>query len=140
LDLLLDEVYFGQERLSRDELYRHAVSADTPIGVLDALDALPAGDYSQEEVTEALAYVDEGPVDTMPTGVAPDRLSEADLFRELGQLYRTRLDTLRHGPEHALTNHTERTAELEAEYLRRFPEREISRGAPDGRTRAPAGH
>jgi hypothetical protein len=140
LDLLLDEVYRGQERVSRDELYRRAVAEDSPVGVLDALDALPAGDYSQDEVAEALAYADDEPADGTSTGIAPDRLDETDLFRELGQLYRTRLDTLRHGPDHALTNHNDRMAELETEYLRRFPERETSRGAPDGHTRASARH
>jgi hypothetical protein len=139
LDLLLHEVYRGQERVSRDELYRRAVAADSPVGVLDALDALPAGDYSQDEVTEALADADE-PADGTSTGIAPDRLDETDLFRELGQLYRTRLDTLRHGPDHALANHNERMAELETEYLRRFPGRETSRGTPDEHTRASAHH
>jgi Family of unknown function (DUF6158) len=59
------------------------------------------------------------------TGIDPAGLSEEDLFRELGSLHRTRLHTLRHGPDAALENHFKRTADLEAEYLTRFPGREV---------------
>jgi Family of unknown function (DUF6158) len=61
-------------------------------------------------------------------GVPPDELSNDDLLRELNSLHRTRDDTLRHGPDDALAQHNRRTAELEAEYLRRNPDREIARG------------
>ena len=46
-------------------------------------------------------------------------------MRELESLHRTRLDTLRHAPDRALAMHLTRTAELEAEYLRRVPHREV---------------
>jgi hypothetical protein len=59
-------------------------------------------------------------------GVSPTDLTDEDLFRELASLHRTRLDTLRHGPEPALTVHLSRTAELETEYLRRWPDREVN--------------
>ncbi|MCA2216813.1 DUF6158 family protein [Jidongwangia harbinensis] len=59
------------------------------------------------------------------TGIDPAGLADDDLFRELGSLHRTRLHTLRHGPDAALENHFRRTAELEAEYLTRFPGREV---------------
>jgi hypothetical protein len=58
-------------------------------------------------------------------GVPAADLPEEDLFRELGSLHRTRLHTLRHAPEPALANHLSRTAELESEYLRRHPDREV---------------
>jgi hypothetical protein len=58
-------------------------------------------------------------------GVPAEQLDTEDLLRELGSLHRTRHDTLRHGSDHALLHHTERTGELEGEYLRRFPLREI---------------
>lgn len=61
----------------------------------------------------------------MPTGVSPTVLSVDDLLRELGSLYDTRLDALRHGSGQALRQHTHRMSELEAEYARRFPDREI---------------
>ena len=61
----------------------------------------------------------------MPDGVPATDLDEADLFRELHELYRTRLDTLRHGSDQALSTHTARMMELETDYLRRFPSREI---------------
>ncbi|HEX6872089.1 MAG TPA: DUF6158 family protein [Micromonosporaceae bacterium] len=60
-----------------------------------------------------------------PAGVPGVALSDGDLDRELAQLHRTRHDTFRHGSEQALQRHSERMAELEAEYLRRFPEREV---------------
>jgi Family of unknown function (DUF6158) len=58
-------------------------------------------------------------------GVPAEQLGTEDLLRELGSLHRTRHETLRHGSDHALLRHTERTGELESEYLRRFPAREI---------------
>ena len=58
-------------------------------------------------------------------GVSGGRLDNDDLLRELGELHRTRHDTLRHGSDHALARHDERLAELEGEYRRRFPQREI---------------
>jgi hypothetical protein len=58
-------------------------------------------------------------------GVDPTELAEDDLMRELEHLHATRNDTLRHGSDDALEAHTRRTAELEREYLRRHPEREI---------------
>ncbi len=61
----------------------------------------------------------------MPDGVPAADLADADLFRELYELYRTRLDALRHGSENALSTHTARMMELETEYLSRFPEREV---------------
>lgn len=59
-------------------------------------------------------------------GVPPERLSDDDLLRELASLHRARHDTLRHGSDDALAEHGRRTTELEAEYLRRYPEREVS--------------
>ncbi|MEO3830063.1 DUF6158 family protein [Actinomadura sp. B10D3] len=58
-------------------------------------------------------------------GVPPGDLSDDDLFRELGHLYETRLDALRHAADQAYGEHTRRMNELEAEYLRRRPGREI---------------
>ncbi|GAA0797319.1 DUF6158 family protein [Spirilliplanes yamanashiensis] len=61
-------------------------------------------------------------------GIDPATLSDDDLIRELHSLHRTRLDTLRHGPDAALNNHLRRTAELESEYLTRHPGREVDQG------------
>ena len=58
-------------------------------------------------------------------GVDPATLGDHDLFRELASLYRARLATLRHGPEAALDNHFRRTADLETEYMARYPGREV---------------
>ncbi|MFI7598956.1 DUF6158 family protein [Actinoplanes sp. NPDC049681] len=58
-------------------------------------------------------------------GIDPAGLADEDLLRELGSLHRTRLQTLRHGPDAALANHLRRTAELETEYLARHPGREV---------------
>lgn len=56
-----------------------------------------------------------------------DELSEERLLRELEQLYRTRLDTLREGSAAALDHSDRRIRELEQAYLRRHPDREVSR-------------
>lgn len=58
-------------------------------------------------------------------GRAPAELDDALLLRELESLHGTRNSTLRHAPHDALDAHTRRTIELEDEYLRRFPEREV---------------
>ncbi len=58
-------------------------------------------------------------------GVDPAELGDADLIRELHSLHRTRLDTLRHAADAALATHLRRTAELETEYLARYPGREL---------------
>ncbi|HEY8451762.1 MAG: DUF6158 family protein [Micromonosporaceae bacterium] len=58
-------------------------------------------------------------------GIPARELSDPDLLRELASVHRTRHTTLRHGSDHALAHHDQRMAELEAEYLRRFPEREV---------------
>jgi hypothetical protein len=60
------------------------------------------------------------------TETAPlTELTDEVLLGELGHLYETRIDTLRHGSDDALENHTERMQELEREYLRRHPQREV---------------
>lgn len=61
----------------------------------------------------------------MTEGIPARELSDEDLLRELSQLHETRHDTFRHGSDDALVRHTERTAELESDYLRRFPQREV---------------
>lgn len=58
-------------------------------------------------------------------GVPAPELADEDLFRELEQLHETRLNTLRHGSDDALENSTRRVNELEQEYLRRYPQREV---------------
>ncbi|HEX2073994.1 MAG TPA: DUF6158 family protein [Geodermatophilus sp.] len=48
-------------------------------------------------------------------------ISNEDLVRELDHMHQTRHDIFRTGRAEAWRNHLERTAQLEAEYLRRFP-------------------
>jgi hypothetical protein len=123
IDELLDEVYARQERVTRDEIHRRAVALDLPAEIIAALDTLPEGEYAQEEVTEALAQL-AGPV-AVTAGVPPAELTDADLCRELEHLHETRDSTFRHGSPQALAHHDQRTAQLEDEYLRRFPDREV---------------
>ena len=61
-------------------------------------------------------------------GVPAGDLAEDDLLRELEQLHRTRHEAFLHAPTQALQRHSERLAELELEYLRRHPERDIDTG------------
>lgn len=58
-------------------------------------------------------------------GIDPAGLSDEDLMREMQSLHRTRLDTIRHASDAALATHLRRTAELETEYLNRYPGREV---------------
>ncbi|SHN42690.1 DUF6158 family protein [Cryptosporangium aurantiacum] len=58
-------------------------------------------------------------------GVDPEQLTDDDLLRELRRLHDMRHETLRHGSDDALDAHTVRTGDLEAEYLRRWPQREV---------------
>ncbi|HEV7964413.1 MAG TPA: DUF6158 family protein [Actinoplanes sp.] len=74
-------------------------------------------------MTDDTATDDDGSV--FGIGIDPAALADGDLFRELHSLHRTRLYTLRHGPDAALDNHLRRTAELETEYLARYPAREV---------------
>jgi hypothetical protein len=62
-----------------------------------------------------------GGIDQVP---ASD-LSVAELLAEMASLHRTRHDTLRYASAGAVRTHLTRTAELEREYLRRFPDREV---------------
>jgi len=124
IDTLLDEVYVGEERVSRDEIYRRAVAADLPATVITTLEKLPEGEYAQDEVAEALAQLG-SPEPERPGGIPAGELTDEDLLREMGELHRTRTQTLRHGSDQALARHTERSAELELEYLARFPRREV---------------
>ncbi len=78
----------------------------------------PAGGWDGDHAAQATATDTE-------LGIDPAELSDDDLFRELGSLHRTRLHTLRHGPDPALATHLRRTAELETEYLTRYPGREV---------------
>jgi hypothetical protein len=64
-------------------------------------------------------------VNNETTGPGPTELSDEDLFRELRRLHDTRHTTLRHGSDDALSAHTRRLNDLEREYLRRRPEREV---------------
>jgi Family of unknown function (DUF6158) len=68
------------------------------------------------------------------SGVDPRELDENTLLEELERVHDTRHGTFRHGSDDALQAHDRRTRELEAEYLRRHPEREVD----PARTRAGA--
>ncbi len=58
LDEFLDDVYAGQERLSSGDLQRSAIAADLPATALTRIDALPEGEYAQDEAAEALRALD----------------------------------------------------------------------------------
>jgi hypothetical protein len=54
LDEFLDDAYVGHERLTSADLQRSAVAADLPATALTRIDALPEGEYAQDEAAEAL--------------------------------------------------------------------------------------
>jgi hypothetical protein len=64
-------------------------------------------------------------VSVAKTGIPAAELSEENLLRELSHLHETRHTTFLHGSDDALEAHSRRTAELEAEYVRRHPQRDI---------------
>lgn len=122
ISAMLDRIFAGAERINAEEMHRRAVLADLPSTFVKAIDELPEGLYGRAEAQEALEP---------GQGIDPAELSEDDLIREMESLGQTRADTIQHGSWPALARHTTRMMELENEYLRRHPEREID----DRRTR-----
>jgi hypothetical protein len=61
----------------------------------------------------------------MSSGIPAESLSEDDLLRELASLHETRHTTFLHGSDDALQSSTDRTRQLEEEYLRRHPQRAV---------------
>jgi hypothetical protein len=58
LDEYLDQAYSGLERLSSADLRRGAIAADLPAAALARIDALPEGEYAQDEAAEALRAIE----------------------------------------------------------------------------------
>ncbi len=59
-----------------------------------------------------------------PDGIDAGELSDGLLARELATLHATRHETFLEATDDALAAHTKRMLLLEAEYLRRFPDRD----------------
>jgi len=133
-DAELAEIFSGYGRLTRDEIQRRAVSTSASSKLLGAIDSLPEGEYAYDEATDSLLQVSDHVRGTANAGVAAAGLPDVDLLRELEVLHASRHDTFLHGSARALTAHSDRTGELEAEYLSRYPYREID----PARTRAGA--
>jgi hypothetical protein len=119
---LLEAIFAGSEQINVQEMRRRAVLADLPTEVTSAISGLPEGLYNRQEAEVALR---------LGEGIDPAELTEEELIREMESLGNTRADTVRHGSWPALARHTTRMHELENEYLRRHPDREID----DRRTR-----
>ena len=58
LDAFLDEAYEGQERLSSLDLQRRAIAAELPAPLRTRVDALPEGEYAQDEAAEAVRMIE----------------------------------------------------------------------------------
>jgi hypothetical protein len=114
---LLERIFAGSEQINVEEMHRRAVIAQLPADLVAAIGDLPAGLYDRSATEAHLAR---------GAGIDPAALSEEDLLREMESLAHTRADTVRHGSWSALARHTTRALELENEYLRRHPDREIS--------------
>jgi hypothetical protein len=54
LDDLLDQVFVGEERISSAEIRRRALTADLPATLMERIDALPEGEYAEDEAAEIL--------------------------------------------------------------------------------------
>ncbi len=126
---VLNRLYAGMERMTRGEVVRRAIAADTSAEIVAALASVPEGEYSLDEIADIVGAetdVDgDGETELSELGIDPSDLSDDDLLRELATLHDRRDDTFRHGSTDALAQHTRRTTELENEYLRRFPDREV---------------
>lgn len=75
-------------------------------------------------------------------GIPASDLADEELNRELAHLHETRHEVFLHGSAQALDHHTQRMADLEQEWLRRHPERQIDpqRLRAGARTRDAARH
>jgi hypothetical protein len=63
---------------------------------------------------------------TNPSGGIPaSQLTDEDLMREMQHLHETRHDAVLHAGDDALETHTRRMLELEDEYVRRDPDRDV---------------
>jgi len=80
-------------------------------------------DLSQEADEKAAQAVDVTDKEVTRRGVPAGEISDEDLEREVTHLHETRHQTFLGGSADALKAHTERMLELEAEFLRRMPER-----------------
>jgi hypothetical protein len=54
LDAFLDAAFDAQERMSSGDLQRRAIAADLSAEALTRIDALPEGEYAQDEAAEVL--------------------------------------------------------------------------------------
>lgn len=79
-------------------------------------------DLRQEAQQKAADQIDVTDKDVTSRGLPAGELSDEDLDREVHHLHDTRHETFMAGSADALTAHTERMLELEAEYLRRSPQ------------------
>jgi hypothetical protein len=54
LDAFLDQAFEAHERMTSGDLQRRAIAADLPAEAMTRIDALPEGEYAQDEASEAL--------------------------------------------------------------------------------------
>ena len=54
LDPFLEDAFDAQERLSSADLQRRAITSDLTASALTKIDALPEGEYAQDEAAEAV--------------------------------------------------------------------------------------
>jgi hypothetical protein len=103
-------------------------SSGTPIDPVDVSPEQRMGEWDGDHVRDGGLTPGADVIDLDAAGIEPSELSDDDLMREMHSLHRTRLDTLRHAADTALATHLRRTADLETEYLTRYPGREVDPG------------
>ena len=54
LDAFLDEAFVGHERMTSADLQRSAIASHLSATAMTRIDALPEGEYAQDEASEAL--------------------------------------------------------------------------------------
>jgi len=64
LEAFLDQVFDAQERISSGDLRRRAIAAGLPAALMTRIDALPEGEYAQDEASDALHELPISPEDS----------------------------------------------------------------------------
>jgi collagenase-like PrtC family protease len=77
----------------------------------------------RQEAAQKADQIDVTDKEVTYRGLPAGELADEDLTREVNRLHETRHETFLKGSTAALKAHTERMLELEAEFVRRFPDR-----------------
>lgn len=108
-------------RLDRDGLRHRANTAHAPTEIITAIEALPDGRYTLDEIEHLIARQRAQPEAVRPApGASPDEMADDELLHRLFELHRTRNACRLRGSNDTFARNTARVRELEREHLRRL--------------------